>query len=454
MNDTVGSNRETSLDGGSEDKAVPLGVTPEDIALSDIGMDRAGDAGVRQDAADMDPVLKAQLEVERTETASEEAQRTEAGRVEVERIEAERVEAARIEVERIEAKRAGADRAAVRPGKVPPVQRRGSVVPMVIGGVLAAAVGFGLAQVVPQGWPLTDTSAMSAEVKTQAATIAALQTRVAALAEAPVPAMDPAVLDRLAAVETAVETAVATIPAPVGVPADLTARLDAVEQRLAAAPAQAGGTQGVAPSVDMAAMAQLQAEIAALKTGGASLDAKMAQTADKLDSIRAEAEAVVTQAAARSALHQLQAAVDSGAPFGSALADLAGATIPEVLTAHAAAGLPSLPDLRASFPQAARAALDVSLQAATGDSWTDRMGTFLRHQTGARSLTPREGADPDAVLSRAEAALAAGDLTQTMTELAGLPEVGKTAMTDWLAQVQLRLDAGAAVQALSAGLGQ
>ena len=439
MNDTGESNRETSPGDKTEDRVMSADITPEDVALVENSMDRAEVERAREDAADIDPALRAQLEIERVETVSDQAKRTEAARV----------EDARVGVER-----AGADQAEVRSGKVPPVQRRGSVVPMVIGGVLAAAVGFGLAQVVPQGWPLMDTSAISDEVKSQAATIAELQTRMAALAEAPAPVMDPAVLDRLAAVETAVTN----VPTPVGVPADLTARLDAVEQRLAAAPMQADGTSGMAPSVapgvDMAAMAQLQAEVAALKTGGASLDAKMAQAAEKLDSIRAEADAVVTQAAARSALHQLQAAVDSGAPYGSALTDLAGASVPEVLTTHAAAGLPSLQGLRASFPQAARAALDVSLQAASGDSWTDRVGLFLRNQTGARSLTPREGADPDAVLSRAEAALAAGDLTQTMTELGGLPEVGKAAMADWLAQAQLRSDASAAVQALSAGLGQ
>ncbi|MBC7736525.1 MAG: hypothetical protein H7245_04690 [Candidatus Saccharibacteria bacterium] len=435
MNDTGESNRETSPGDRTEDRVVPVDITPEDVALVENSMDRAEVERAREDAADIDPALRAQLEIERVETVSDQAKRTEAARV----------EDARVGVER-----AGADQAEVRSGKVPPVQRRGSVVPMVIGGVLAAAVGFGLAQVVPQGWPLMDTSAISDEVKSQSATIAELQTRVAALAEAPASVMDPAVLDRLAAVETAV----ANVPAPVGVPADLTARLDAVEQRLAAAPVQADGTAGFAPSGDTAALAQLQAEIATLKTGGASLDTKMAQATEQLDSIRAEAEAVVTEAAARSALHQLQAAVDSGAPYGSALADLAGATVPEVLTAHAAAGLPSLQSLRASFPQAARAALDVSLQAASGDSWTDRVGIFLRNQTGARSLTPREGADPDAVLSRAEAALATGDLTQTMTERGGLPEAGKTAMADWLAQAQLRLDATAAVQALSAGLGQ
>ncbi len=445
MNDTPDSTRETVPGEGTEAEVLPVDVMPvgveltkvepvgvdrvesdpvDDVELTEVGVDGIGMVPVGVDHPEVEPVEMAQAEVELAETAAVET----------------RIPTARVEAERSD----------IHSDTVPPAQRRGSVVPMVIGGVLAAAVGFGLAQVVPQGWPIMDNSGVSAEVKAQAATIAGLQTRLDELAQAPAPKVDPAVSDRLAAVEATV----ANLPAPVGVPADLTARLDALEQQLAAAPVQPEGTPGVDPGVDAAAMAQLQAEIAALKSGGAALDTKMAEAAGKLDSIKAEAEAVVTQAAARAALHQLQAALDSGAPYGSALADLAGASVPEVLTVHAAAGLPSLQSLRSSFPQAARAALDASLQATTADTWTDRVGTFLRGQTGARSLTPRQGADPDAVLSRAEATLAAGDLTGALTELGGLPEVGKAAMADWLAQAQQRQDAAAAVQVLSAGLGQ
>ena len=128
--------------------------------------------------------------------------------------------------------------------------------------------------------------------------------------------------------------------------------------------------------------------------------------------------------------------------------------LPEILTAHAQSGLPSLQTLRAMYPDAARAALDAALRTASSDSWTDRVSVFLRGQTGARSLTPREGTDPDAILSRAEAAMAAGDLTMALTELAGLPDAAKAAMADWLALAGQRQDAVAAVQALTASLGQ
>ena len=152
----------------------------------------------------------------------------------------------------------------------------------------------------------------------------------------------------------------------------------------------------------------------------------------------------------KSARAKLQAALDSGAPYGAAVADMAGQDLPAILTDNAQSGLPTLQTLRTSFPDAARVALDTALQANMGESWAERVGAFLRGQTGARSLTPREGTDPDAVLSRAEAALAAGDLPTALTELDALPPQAQAALTDWRAKADLRLQAATAVQGLLA----
>ena len=338
------------------------------------------------------------------------------------------------------------------PQAVEPVKAakpRTSAVPLVLGGVIAAALGFGLAQVIPQGWPLTQVSGLTAQIAAQIAAqsqaIAGLQSKLADLANAPIAKPDPALGDRLATVEASV----AALPKPVDV-APLTQRLDAIESQLAGLSTAPGATG----TFDGAALAQLRSEVAALKSGGPALDAKMAEATAQLDGIKAEAQAVVKAAAGRAALHQIQAALDSGAAYGSALADLPTTDLPEILTTHAQSGMPSLQALRATFPQAARAALDAALRAASGESWTDRVSTFLRGQTGARSLTPHTGTDADAVLSRAEAAMVQGDLTAALAELDGLPDPGKAAMADWLALAKQRQDAVAAVQALTASLGQ
>lgn len=339
-----------------------------------------------------------------------------------------------------------ADRVAeVRPEPVPPpaAPKRASALPMVLGGIVAAAIGFGVAQVVPQGWPLADMSALTTEVAAQQATLVALQTRIDELANAPSPLPDPALADRL----TALEAALAALPPPVDASA-LTQRLDAVEGRLSSMTVAPGGTS----TIDPAALTALRAEVEALKSGGTGLDAKVADAEARLASIKTEAEALSAATATRAALGQIQAALDSGAPFTAALANLPD--VPDALKSQATSGIPSLQTLRGSYPDAARAALDASLRAEAGDGWTDRLNTFLRGQTGARSLTPREGTDPDAVLSRAEAALAAGDLTTALTELDGLPQPGKDAMSAWLAQATQRQQAVAAVQALSTSAGQ
>ena len=87
-----------------------------------------------------------------------------------------------------------------------------------------------------------------------------------------------------------------------------------------------------------------------------------------------------------------------------------------------------------------------------GEGWTDRLSAFLRSQSGARSLTPREGTDPDAVLSRAEAALRDGQIKAALAELAGLPPAGTEAMAPWIADATRRLGAEQAIADLSVAL--
>ena len=87
-----------------------------------------------------------------------------------------------------------------------------------------------------------------------------------------------------------------------------------------------------------------------------------------------------------------------------------------------------------------------------GDGWASRLTSFLRSQSGARSLTPHEGTDADAVLSRAEAALREGQIKAALAELAGLPPAGAELMKPWIADATRRLDTEQAISDLSATL--
>ncbi len=330
------------------------------------------------------------------------------------------------------------------PPEMKPAPKRSGLTGGILGGLIAAGLGFALAQVVPGGWPIKDTSALEAQLATQSAELSALKAQIASL-----PAPDAGLATRVAALEAA--------------PADLSSladRIAALETRLSAI--ESLPADGSATSVATAeALRSLQAEVEALKASGGSgqgaqlaseAEARLKEAEAQAAALKAQAEDLAKAATARAALGRLQAALDSGAPFGAALGDLGA--VPEVLKASAEQGLPTLASLQASFPEAARAALDAALRNDMGESWTDRVGSFLRTQTGARSLTPREGTDPDAILSRAEAAVAGGDLAAALTEISALPEVAQTALAEWRGLAEQRLAGAAAIAALAASIGQ
>lgn len=320
----------------------------------------------------------------------------------------------------------------------------GAFLGMVLGGVLAAGAGFGLARFMPDLLPMGSANDVSATVAAQAEEIAALRAELAAL-----PAPDPQIDARLSALEAA--------------PTDSTAlddRLAALEAEIADLRARpATGASSASPEM-LAELAALKEQVAALGSGGTvpadviaaaeAAEARLKAAEASATAMAEQAEAAAAAARRGAALDRITAALDSGAPYASALPELGGADLPPVLVENAAVGLPTVADLADSFPEAARTALEAALRANMGESWTDRVSSFLRSQTGLRSLTPREGNDPDAVLSRAEAALAQGRVADAITELAAMPEAGKPALADWLALAQTRVDAEAAVAALAA----
>jgi hypothetical protein len=116
-------------------------------------------------------------------------------------------------------------------------------------------------------------------------------------------------------------------------------------------------------------------------------------------------------------------------------------------------GLPTLAALQSAFPSTARAALAAAPPPEDAGAGA-RLIDFLRSQTGARSLAPRAGADTDAILSRAEAAVRQGDLAAALAELAALPPGPAAAAARWRAQAEARLAALAALADLRARLGE
>ena len=325
--------------------------------------------------------------------------------------------------------------------------RRGGFVGLILGGVIAAIAGFVLAQVVPDGWPTAVTNDLTTQMAAQDEKIGLLEDQLATVA--PVTTPDPDVITRLTALESKSEFD----------PQPLTDRIAALEARFTAIeklPADGSGASA-------AAVAALQADMQALRDAATKASEGVALKSETVlqeaESTAAESSKVTEALAAAvrrlAALGQLRSALDTGAPFAEYLVDLASEStpVPAVLAESAESGLPTLPGLRLTYPPAARLALDAALRANMGESWSERATSFLRSQTGARSLNARDGTDPDAVLSRAEAALNAGNLTVVLTELQSLSPEAQLALADWRAMAQKRLDAEQAISALAATIG-
>lgn len=381
----------------------------------------------------------------------------------VSKIESEDVAAGPPKVRPAEATTGSKTRAAA-----PAPRRKGGFLGLFLGGVCAAVLGFAAATYVlprvPQAWlpfPFTDSTTQAA-LNAQAARIEAMAQDIASLRQVPAP-VDSARFDAELA---RLRDEITAIPAPAapdlgGIEsrlADLDGRLNAVEKR----PVAGGAASSTAIDALGRELEALRTQVAQTASGGGEDAARIAAAAteaearikaasDEAAKLKSEAEAIARQARVDSSLRLVQAALESGTPFGAALEDLAaaGVEIPAELQQDAG-GIATLDELRVTYPDAARQALSVAVRPDAGASTLDRLGAFLRGQTGARSLSPREGSDPDAILSRAEAALNRGDLASTLAELRGLPVEVQAPMTDWIGRATQRQTAIEAAAALSA----
>jgi len=315
------------------------------------------------------------------------------------------------------------------------VVRKGGFVPMVLGGVLAAVIGFGLAHSgflegvpIPGNGGMQDSMADIAQrTEAQGNIVSDLSGRISALEDAPA-VEAPEVQDVIPMIED--------LTIQIGV---LAQRIDALEARPAAS--DSGGEDA------QAALAQTRAEMDQIRQ---ALDAQRAELAALTeDAVQEEEAAQLTARTAmqRAALTRIQTALDTGTGYGDTLTDLQASdmAVPQPLLDQAEEGVATLADLQSSFPDVARDALRAARRETGGTGVTD----FLQTQLGLRSLQPREGNDPDAVLSRAEAALRDGRLADTLSELDALPESANAVLESWRSQAETRLATVAAAQDLA-----
>ncbi|NNU79260.1 hypothetical protein HMH01_02310 [Halovulum dunhuangense] len=324
----------------------------------------------------------------------------------------------------------GAVKAWLMPGEAMSVQRIAEVEAALSARIDGIAAGID-----------ADTAAAQAEAAA-AAVEARLEERLAALADQVAAADSASIESRLATVEGRLE--------------GLAAELASVETG-AAAPAALG-------EADLAVIEGLRAELGALadRQGAISqrIDDVEAAVARRLSEAEAEVAAaeeaattVRSAALSEAALTAMRAALGSGEPYAEALASFeenSGAAVPEGLRASAEGGVATLGTLRTAFADAAHQAIRAVIRAEGGSGLAGRFGAFLEAQVATRSLTPQEGSDADAILSRAEDALRRDNLTAALDELGALPEPALAAMEGWIARAEARLAAQAGLAELSA----
>lgn len=246
----------------------------------------------------------------------------------------------------------------------------------------------------------------------------------------------------------------------------LTARMDALEKALSSVgAAETSGKDGDAAS-SAGATAAIGISVQALSQRVAQLETEVAQAANlenRLTSMEKRAEAgpsIETKAATVLAVSHLSNAVMQSVPYADELASLkavAGddATLAEpisVLEQQASTGVPSLVDLRASFPAVAREISRVHADW-TGEDWVDKALSRVTSLVSVRKTGTEAMADQgtDGAIAKAEAALELGDVAAAATALNGLEGPAAEAAAPWLAEAQKRLDAMSALAALRQG---
>ncbi|WP_068116173.1 hypothetical protein [Tropicimonas marinistellae] len=368
------------------------------------------------------------------------------------------------------------------------VERRGGLVPGFLGGAIATlGLAFAAPFVIPENMmPDFGTKALKEEITTlqgeietlrgglsEAATVAALSDLATKSGES-TGALQSAVEELQATLSTVqseaapasgLEEAQAMLESMAADRDAFVERIDALEKRPIAEatdPASIAAVEAYGRE-----LASLRAEVAEMMTRSEEMVSQAAAAAEEAVQVAtsesqaaiAEAEAQEKAAAehaarvARSeALVEVQAAIEAGEPFEDALSRIDTVEIPAALADQAADGVPTLAELQASFAPAARAALSASRQMSEQETAQGRFVTFLKSQSGIRSLAPRDGDSPDAVLSRAEAAAVQARLQEAIAEISTLPEVGQAPMADWVAQATRRAEAVAAADELAATL--
>ena len=273
-----------------------------------------------------------------------------------------------------------------------------------------------------------------------------------------------AVADRVTALEARVAHQPPSHPPPDQRKAidALKTRLDADEARLAAleqsAPV-AQSVQGSAPIANdalSARVARLEADTlgmkqelgtAALKSDEAALSARIAWLESR------DPGAILKRAGAMMALTGIERASANGQPFVQELANLRATSpdLPEIATLarYAATGADTRDVLKTRLTGDAARIIEADREA-HAKNWAQRLWLHIADLVSIRRVGHAKGRSTDAVIARAEAATASGDIEQALKEMNALDAPARAAANDWIAAATARIALDAALKRLAA----
>ncbi|MEE3625864.1 hypothetical protein UCD39_18060 [Nitrospirillum sp. BR 11752] len=245
--------------------------------------------------------------------------------------------------------------------------------------------------------------------------------------------------------------------------ADLKAKLAAAPAS-PEAPSADGAPASAAPDPALAArLEQMTDQFNRLTERQRALEQALAQSAQQREELSGRLAAQTAAAGRGQALlvatNQLQAALMSGRPYGVELSAVRGLapeddTLRQALDRLAqsqATGLAGPVALREGFDRAAAAAQRAA-QVPEGADWLETLWGRLKALVTIRRKDGRlEGNAPDAVVSRAGAALDRGDIGTAVAEMSALsgPPAAAPEVQAWLRDAQARLSADEAMARLS-----
>ena len=197
----------------------------------------------------------------------------------------------------------------------------------------------------------------------------------------------------------------------------------------------------------------LEEELALLQEQNRMLANQIVEVRDTTAVLESELVALSSQTVGENSLRNLtlvgiQAAVEAGIPYAAIIGEsqINSLELPAIILELSEDGVATLLELQNEFEDLITEALKAVETGAESGSIQDMARSIVSSLVQVRSLTPREGDDAVAVLSRLEERLKKGDLESVLELYDQLPQPVQVTLESWKHKVQNRLDLLIAVE--------